>query len=277
VAASSAPFESSLQRGSGNGAGGGRMTLCLGHDCAMVGAVRHALRRWLHERGCTTTHHAVLVLSELVTKATVHAGAGCTSRCSTTTTDCDSKFEIRARRPRSSQRSARTTLGGEVTRCCAAAGAWGWEPTVDGKRVWASLDAPVKRTDTASTPNRHRAKRSPRRHPARGVVCISDVNTTAFLACPGAPLEPGRAPAGWPLDPIARAPSSDADTRCRRSPTAPEATPPAGSRRSAGSPAPHEHEERGRCRPERPPASAITASDYWPTPKPMSVESFNQT
>ena len=125
------------------------MTLCLSHDLAMVGAARHALRRWLHERGCTTTDDAVLVLSELVTNTMVHAGAGCTIEMR----HDDDRLRLDVRDPSPTPPVIAVVrphdTGGRGLRVVeAVTGAWGWEPTVDGKRVWANLDAPVKRTDT---------------------------------------------------------------------------------------------------------------------------------
>jgi anti-sigma regulatory factor (Ser/Thr protein kinase) len=125
------------------------MTLCLGHDFAMVGAARHALRRWLHARGCTTTDDAVLVLSELVTNAMVHAGAGCTIEMQ----HDDDRLRLEVQDPSPTPpvfavgRSHDTGRRG-LHVVDAVTGAWGWEPTVDGKRVWADLDAPVTGTDT---------------------------------------------------------------------------------------------------------------------------------
>ena len=54
------------------------LALVLDHDHASVGVARRAVGTWLSERGCRTGDDAVLVLSELVTNAMVHAGAGCT-------------------------------------------------------------------------------------------------------------------------------------------------------------------------------------------------------
>jgi anti-sigma regulatory factor (Ser/Thr protein kinase) len=125
------------------------MTLCLGHDFAMVGAARHALRRWLHARGCTTTDDAVLVLSELVTNAMAHAGAG----CRVVMQHDDDRLRLEVRDPSPSPPviavvRPHDSRGRGLHVVDAVTGAWGWEPTVDGKRVWANLDAPVKRTDT---------------------------------------------------------------------------------------------------------------------------------
>jgi anti-sigma regulatory factor (Ser/Thr protein kinase) len=124
------------------------MTLCLGHDFAMVSAARRVLRRWLHERGCTTTDDAVLVLSELVTNAMVHAGTGCTIEMQ----HDDDRLLLDVRDPSPTPPviavvRPHDTRGRGLRIVDAVAGAWGWEPTVDGKRVWANLDAPVKRTD----------------------------------------------------------------------------------------------------------------------------------
>jgi anti-sigma regulatory factor (Ser/Thr protein kinase) len=147
VAVSSAPFErSSFEREVVDRAAGGLMRLRLARDFAMVGAARRALRRWLHERGCRTADDAMLVLSELVTNSMIHAGAGCTVEMQHG--DDRLRLEVRDRSPNAPVIGVRGPLdvGGRGLRVVdAVTEAWGWEPTVDGKRVWAIVAAAVDR------------------------------------------------------------------------------------------------------------------------------------
>ena len=99
MAASSGSFERSLfEREVVERAAGGLMRLRLGHDFAMVRAARRAVGRWLDQRGCRTADDAVLVLSELVTNAMVHAGAGCTIEMQHS--DDRLRLEVRDRSPK---------------------------------------------------------------------------------------------------------------------------------------------------------------------------------
>ena len=142
---SSASFETSSLNGD---RGGGVMTLRLGHDVALVGVARRAVARWLRERGCRATDDAVLVVSELVTNAIVHAGAGCT--IDARHGDGRLRVEVRDRSPRAPviRLSRPWEVGGRGLHVVAAvAEAWGWEPTVDGKCVWAVVPAAVAHGD----------------------------------------------------------------------------------------------------------------------------------
>ena len=110
----------------------------------MVGVARRELRHWLHELGCTTAEDATLVLSELVTNVIVHAHAGCT---------IEMRHENHCLRLEVRDPSAMPPvigvvhphdIGGRGLHIVEAiANAWGWEPTIDGKTVWAKLGAPV--------------------------------------------------------------------------------------------------------------------------------------
>jgi anti-sigma regulatory factor (Ser/Thr protein kinase) len=125
---------------------GAVMTMRLDHDVELVGVARRALGRWLYERGCRAVDDAVLVLSELVTNAMVHAGAGCTIEMQHN--DDRLRLEVRDRSPRAPlMRVVRPSdLGGRGLHFVdGITEAWGWEPTVDGKRVWAIVRAAVQR------------------------------------------------------------------------------------------------------------------------------------
>ena len=92
----------------------------------------------------------MLVLSELVTNAMVHARAGCTIEVQ----HHDDLLRLDVRDPSPApptMSSARPVdIGGRGLRLVAAvAQAWGWEPTDGGKRVWAHLVAPAHRAATS--------------------------------------------------------------------------------------------------------------------------------
>jgi anti-sigma regulatory factor (Ser/Thr protein kinase) len=127
-------------------AAGGLMRLRLDHDFAMVRVARRAVGRWLQERGCRTADDAMLVLSELVTNAMVHAGAGCTIEMQHS--DDRLRLEVQDRSPKAPVIGVGSPgdFGGRGLRVVdAVTEAWGWEPTVDGKRVWAIIHAAVDR------------------------------------------------------------------------------------------------------------------------------------
>ena len=122
----------------------GVMALSLEHDHAMVGVARRAIATWLLERGCRTGDDAVLVLSELVTNAIVHAAAGCTVEVRHR--DDLLRLEVRDRSPQAPvmRLVGPSDVGGRGLHVVdAVAEAWGWEPTADGKRVWAIVHAAV--------------------------------------------------------------------------------------------------------------------------------------
>ena len=151
MAASSASFERSLlEREVVERAAGGLMRLRLDHDLSMVRAARRAVGRWLDERGCCTADDALLVVSELVTNAMVHAGAGCMIEMQHS--EDRLRLEVRDRSPKA------PVIGVGGPRDCGGRGlrivdavseAWGWEPTADGKRVWAIVHAAVDRAGCA--------------------------------------------------------------------------------------------------------------------------------
>jgi anti-sigma regulatory factor (Ser/Thr protein kinase) len=147
VAPSSAEFQLPERgRRGANGTGGETLIIRLDRDPAMIRAARQALRRWLGERRCTNTEDAMLVLSELVTNAMVHARAGCTIEVQ----HRDDLLRLDVRDPSPAPpiiSSGRPDgIGGRGLRLVAAiAQAWGWEPTDGGKRVWAHLVAPADR------------------------------------------------------------------------------------------------------------------------------------
>lgn len=143
MAASSASFErSSFEREGVERVAGGLMRLRLDHDFAMLRVARRAVGRWLDERGCRTADDAMLVLSELVTNAMVHGGAGCTIEMQHS--DHRLRLEVRDRSPKAPVLvlASPRDVGGRGLRVVdAVAEAWGWEPTADGKRVWAIVHA----------------------------------------------------------------------------------------------------------------------------------------
>jgi anti-sigma regulatory factor (Ser/Thr protein kinase) len=120
------------------------MALSLDHDFAMVGAARRAVASWLDERGCRTGDDALLVLSELVTNAIVHAGDGCT--IDVRHSDGLLRLEVRDWSPHEPvvRSVAPTDVGGRGLHVVdALADEWGWELMADGKRVWAVVHAAV--------------------------------------------------------------------------------------------------------------------------------------
>jgi anti-sigma regulatory factor (Ser/Thr protein kinase) len=148
VSASSASFEWSFDAAPFDVPAGGVMALLLDHDYAMVGAARRAVGTWLRERGCRTGDDAVLVLSELVMNAMVHAAAGCTIELRHSADLL--RLEVRDRSPQVPvMRSVGPSdVGGRGLHVVdAVAEAWGWEPTADGKRVWAIVHAAVHHPD----------------------------------------------------------------------------------------------------------------------------------
>jgi anti-sigma regulatory factor (Ser/Thr protein kinase) len=150
------------------------MIMHLDRDSAMIRVARQALRRWLEERKCTNTEDAMLVLSELVTNAMVHARAGCTIEMQ----HHDDLLRLNVRDPSPAPPtigSARPDdIGGRGLQLVAAiAQAWGWEPIDGGKRVWAHLVAPAHpaatnehttaiRTGAGHSPTRSTPRRSRR-------------------------------------------------------------------------------------------------------------------
>jgi anti-sigma regulatory factor (Ser/Thr protein kinase) len=144
VTTSSAEFQSPARWGGAQGPGGETMIIHLDRDLAMIRVARQTLRRWLQERSRADPEDAMLVLSELVTNAMVHARAGCTIEV----LHHDDLVRLEVRDPSSAPPTMRTAhphnIGGRGLRLVAAvAQAWGWEPTAGGKRVWAHLVAPA--------------------------------------------------------------------------------------------------------------------------------------
>ena len=91
----------------------------------------------------------MLVLSELVTNAMLHARAGCTIEVQHH--DDLLRLDVRDPSPAPPTIGSATPddIGGRGLRLVAAiAQAWGWEPTDGGKRVWADLVAPAHQAAT---------------------------------------------------------------------------------------------------------------------------------
>ena len=122
--------------------------MVLDHDAAMVGAARGAVGTWLSERGCRTGDDAVLVLSELVTNAMVHAAAGCTVEVRHSDDVVRLEVQDRSRQAPAMRPVGPSDVGGQgLLLVEALAEAWGWEPTADGKGVWAVFRAAARRPE----------------------------------------------------------------------------------------------------------------------------------
>ena len=83
----------------------------------------------------------MLVVSELVTNAMVHAGTGCT--LDLRHSDDELRVEVRDRSHEAPVMGVvhPDDVGGRgLLVVDAVTEAWGWEPTIDGKRVWAIFD-----------------------------------------------------------------------------------------------------------------------------------------
>jgi anti-sigma regulatory factor (Ser/Thr protein kinase) len=145
VATSSASFErSSFEAAPFDGPGVAVLALSLDHDDSMVSVARHVLGTWLRERGCRSGDDAVLVLSELVTNAITHATGGCTLEVRHR--DDLVRLEVRDRSPQAPVMRVvdASHVGGRGLYVVdAIAETWGWEPTAEGKRVWAIVHAPL--------------------------------------------------------------------------------------------------------------------------------------
>jgi anti-sigma regulatory factor (Ser/Thr protein kinase) len=142
------------------------MIMHLDRDVALIRVARQELRRWLDERSCTNAEDAMLVLSELVTNAMVHAQAGCTIEVQRH----DDLLRLDVRDPSPAPpiivSAHPDDIGGRGLRVVAAiAQAWGWEPTDGGKRVWAHLVAAAHR---AATNNHTTASRAGTGHSSTG-------------------------------------------------------------------------------------------------------------
>ena len=120
---------------------------------------RDALRCWLEGWGCPSAvaDDAVLVTSELVTNAVVHAASS--ARLSATLHAGRLRLEVyddsvELPRPRDSSETA----GGYGLQFVASlADDWGWSPTPTGKLVWAEHhDASQTTTDTPPLAARRR-------------------------------------------------------------------------------------------------------------------------
>ena len=149
MATSFTEFQPPARWGGAKGSGGETMIIHLDRDPAMIRVARQALRRWLDERRCTNAEDAVLVLSELVTNAMLHARAGCTIEVQHHGDLL--RLDVRDPSPAPPIVGSATPddIGGRGLHLVAAiAKAWGWEPTDGGKRVWAHLVAPAHEAPT---------------------------------------------------------------------------------------------------------------------------------
>ena len=142
MAAESASFEESVEAVQADGPTRDGITLVLDHDHAMVGVARRLVGSWLEERGCRSGADAVLVLSELVTNAMVHAADGCMVEVRHRGDELRLEVRDRSRQAPVMKVVGPSDIGGRGLHVVDAVSAsWGWEPTADGKSVWAIVDA----------------------------------------------------------------------------------------------------------------------------------------
>jgi anti-sigma regulatory factor (Ser/Thr protein kinase) len=128
------------------------MALLLDHDLAMVGVARRAVRTWLHGRGCHACDDAVLVLSELVANAMVHAEAGCTIEVWHGGDRVRLEVSDRSRTAPALRLAAPSAVGGRGLQVVESiAEAWGWTATLDGKCVWAVVHAAADDLESPSS------------------------------------------------------------------------------------------------------------------------------
>jgi len=122
------------------------LDLVLPRSAEAPGLARQALRGWLAGLACTNgvVEDAVLVVSEVVTNAVVHACSA--PRLVVTVVDGRLRVEVHdTSRARPVVRAASTTVGGKGLRILASVTeAWGWSMTNSGKVVWTEqhLEAP---------------------------------------------------------------------------------------------------------------------------------------
>ena len=135
------------------------LSLALTCSKESPGVARHALRCWLEELECprAVADDAVLVTSELVTNAVVHAASAAQLRATLHAGRLRLEVyddSVEPPRPRDSNETA----GGYGLQFVASiADDWGWSPTQTGKLVWAEhLDASQITTNTPSLSARRR-------------------------------------------------------------------------------------------------------------------------
>jgi len=120
---------------------GDRLRLQLDCDSRAPSIARQAVTEWLQALGCSSEHRhgLLLVVSELVTNAVVHARTACQvvatrrrRRIRVEVYDNDVNPPV-VRAPRTGGDAG----GFGLTMVGAVCDRWGWEPTGTGKRVWA--------------------------------------------------------------------------------------------------------------------------------------------
>lgn len=121
-----------------------RFTMHLPRALSASGHARDQLRRWLQSLGTDDEllPDILLCASELVTNAVTHAGSGPTVRAALVDESRRLRLEVAdASGQRPVKRPAGTAEGGFGMRVVdALASDWGWEPTPDGKVVWAVFE-----------------------------------------------------------------------------------------------------------------------------------------
>ena len=111
---------------------------------------RHALRCWLEGWGCprAMADDAVLVTSELVTNAVVHAASSTRLRATFHAGRLRLEVYDDSVEPPRPRDSSETAGGYGLQFVASLADDWGWSPTPTGKLVWAEhLDASQTTTD----------------------------------------------------------------------------------------------------------------------------------
>jgi anti-sigma regulatory factor (Ser/Thr protein kinase) len=110
------------------------------HTPADIRIARATLLRELHGWECGNVPDAVLVFSELVTNAVLHAGGALAVRI--VHGDQTLRVEVRDAAPNAPERRPppQGRPGGfGLNIVTTLARSWGWEPTADGKVVWADI------------------------------------------------------------------------------------------------------------------------------------------
>ncbi|MBA0053269.1 ATP-binding protein [Streptomyces sp. AJS327] len=192
-----------------------QVQLEIGSDPADVGRARGWARSRLAGAGVSAdeslAENLVLLVSELVTNAIVHAGAPAVLRLLLPTRQCAGAVRVEVldasgRPPRQRRAEGGDTNGRGLELVSCLADRWGWQQEGTGKRVWCELDSgPVARPTGAASAAGLRppepcegrgAHPAPERRPLSGVPRGSDTRGPAYVGTAG--VQPPRQPAPSP-------------------------------------------------------------------------------